>query len=107
MGDVRNGRSDDDLVTGIDVDEDLRRAARDGGRAAADAVRAVLADLDRRWKVPPTVFAREFAMQMIEAVLDSPAALQALATLVAREIVRAALAEPRLLDEVARRLRDG
>jgi hypothetical protein len=88
-------------VSGIDADADFEQARRRASGAAADAVRAVLADLDRRWKVPPAEFAREFAAQMIAAVLERPDLVETLARLLARELIRAALKEPRLLDALA------
>jgi hypothetical protein len=56
-----------------DLEPDARRA-----RATA-AVQSVLADLDRHWKVPPSEFCAELAVQIVDELHRSPALLAPIA----------------------------
>lgn len=61
----------------------------------AAAVAEVLADLDRRFALPPSALAREIAVEVVQCFRQDPALLRDLA----REIAREAVAEARRLRE--------
>lgn len=42
------------------------------GREVRAIIEATLADLDRKWKVPPVVFIREMARQIVQAISEEP-----------------------------------
>lgn len=70
-----------------DVTAGLTYAAEDGrgqgSRGAQEAIQAILADLDRRFGLPPTEFVRELARQIVDEVRRDGALLR----LIARELV--------------------
>lgn len=68
-------------------EEDDRKGRLGADQAAIEQVRAVLADLDRKWQIPPVVFCRELAVQMVGAMRDDPELMEALAKAVARAVL--------------------
>ena len=60
------------------------RAPYAGAKAAALVVHDVLRDLDRRWSVPPTLFAQELAREVVQALVRDPAVLGPLVDALAR-----------------------
>lgn len=78
--------------------------ARGGGsRAAAAVVQGVIADLDRKWAVPPVEFCRELARETVRAFTHEPTLLDPLADLLAERIARRLAAREDCRGEVERR----
>lgn len=70
-------------------------------RQASNAIKAVLADLDRQWQVPPVAFCGELAREVVRAIQNEPGILSGLVAPLAAEIARAVRGRL-LLDELAR-----
>ncbi len=96
----------EDLTAGLETEADERITGHgQGGAKAADVVRSILADLDRRWSIPPVALCHELALQTVQALTREPHLLDPLVeTLVERLAVRLAqeltLLDPDLVSEI-------